>query len=344
MTTIKDIAKLAKVSSSTVSRILNNDNTLSVSDDTRQRIFSVAKELNYKKSVKQKQKSDNALLTDIKIGVVIWFSEHLEYDDPFYISIRKGVEKECIRYGATIDKTFRWMDGRDSNINLADLDGVIVIGRLHTELLNNITYQTANIVFIDYLPEDTCDAVLIDFEKATCKALEHLFQLGHSKIGYIGGKGYIMQVTGKQHYEDVRMQVFEKWMKEKGYFNKNDIFLGEWSTTEGYNLMKKAIKQGDMPTAFFIGSDPMAIGALRALDEAGIKVPQDVAIVSFDDIEMAEFVNPPLSTIKVYSEEMGTTAFNLLIDRLKGREASLHVYIPTQLMIRKSCGADATMN
>jgi LacI family transcriptional regulator len=94
-----------------------------------------------------------------------------------------------------------------------------------------------------------------------------------------------------------------------------------------------------LPTAVVLASDPMAIGAIRALHEAGIKVPEDISVISFDDIEAAAFLNPPLSTVKVQTEEMGKTAVKLLYDRLKNeREIPLRVTLPTKLVLRDSTG------
>lgn len=110
---------------------------------------------------------------------------------------------------------------------------------------------------------------------------------------------------------------------------------------EGYRLMKKAIDQGHLPEAFFIASDSMAIGALKALQEAGLQVPRDTAIVSFNGIEEAEFASTPLTTVKVYTEEMGRTGVKLLLDRLNGRTLPQHVTLPTTLIVRQSCGCTA---
>lgn len=119
------------------------------------------------------------------------------------------------------------------------------------------------------------------------------------------------------------------------------MLIGEYSMREGYRLMKKAIDQGHLPEAFFIASDSMAIGALKALQEAGLQVPRDTAIVSFNGIEEAEFASTPLTTVKVYTEEMGRTGVKLLLDRLNGRTLPHHVTLPTTLIVRQSCGCTA---
>lgn len=103
--------------------------------------------------------------------------------------------------------------------------------------------------------------------------------------------------------------------------------------------MKAAIKQGNLPQAFFIASDPLAIGALKALQEAEISVPQQVALIGFDDIEMASFVSVPLTTVKIFTEQMGRTAVNLLMERINGRSIPIKAVISTKLIVRESCGA-----
>ncbi len=107
-------------------------------------------------------------------------------------------------------------------------------------------------------------------------------------------------------------------------------------------MMNKMLNQTHRPTACFIGSDPMAIGAIRALHEHGVKVPEEMAIIGFDDIEVSAYMNPPLTTVKVYTEHMGKMAVNMLLDRFEGREVSVHVMIDTSLEIRESCGGSAS--
>lgn len=140
-------------------------------------------------------------------------------------------------------------------------------------------------------------------------------------------------------YEDERLSTYKRYIGEKKIENTQDSYVGEFTLSDGYALMQQAIAGGNLPQAFFIASDSMAVGALRALQEKNIKVPEDVAIVSFNDIEMAAYVNPPLTTVKVHTEQMGSVAVKLLLDRLAGREIPLKVTVPTELIVRESCGA-----
>ena len=117
---------------------------------------------------------------------------------------------------------------------------------------------------------------------------------------------------------------------------RNHIFIGEYTMESGYELMKRALA-APLPEAFFIASDSMAIGALTALKEANISVPDDLAIVSFNDIEVAKYSSPPLTTVKVFTEEMGDTGVKMLLDRLNGRQIPIKSVLPTQLIVRESC-------
>lgn len=344
MATIKDIAKLANVSSATVSRVLNNDPTLSVAEDTRKRILDTAKQLDYtplrkktkKLPVEGKKKSFN-------IGFVIIYSEEYEYNDPYFMSIRVGCEKTCQDLGMEISTIYRVNSNGDPS-KLSNLDGIIVIGSLDIENLEEFYNHNSNVVFIDYDPNDShvkYDVVISDFKKATAKVLDYLFQLNHQNIGYIGGVQQIKTLDNlsKSENRDPRIETFEKIMKEKKLFKEENVYIADWLTSEGYKIMKQAIKKGSLPTAFIIGSDPMAIGALHALREANIKVPEDISIISFDDIETAAFVSPPLTTVKIYAEEMGSMAAKVLFDRLNGRKVPVKVELPTDLVIRNSCRA-----
>jgi LacI family transcriptional regulator len=343
MATVKDIADMAGVSKSTVSRVLNNDPLLSVTEETRSKIFTIAKKLNYKTIHKIKDANKNSELKNYKVGLILFCSEQSEYDDPYYLSIRHEVEKSFDQLGLNITRTIRWTN-HDSYESLSGLDGLVVIGKFEFDPTNVFFKQIQNVVFIDYTPDESVyDSVVVDFEKVTTMALDHLINRGYRKIGLIGASDFINEFGTGSGTEsmDQRHRSFEIYMKEKCLYQSEYVFIGKnFSMETGYQLMKEAIQKGNIPEAFLIGSDPMAIAAYRALEEAGLKVPEDVAIVGVDGIEMSAFMNPPLTTVKVYTEQMGRTAVQLLIERMKGREIPLKVIVPSKLIVRKSCGAE----
>jgi LacI family transcriptional regulator len=338
MATIKNIAELAKVSTATVSRILNNDQSLSVSDDTRKRVMEIVKELNYKSTRKKSDKS-NRRKEIYNIGLLLTNTEEDEVHDPYFISLRSGVERVCEQYGMNIASVLTVGVSDFGGGALRSLDGLIVIGTVDIKELKEMYYENNNIVFVDYAPADKdVDVVISDLETATYQILDHLFELGHQHIVYLGGRTVVKGINNQEVHEkeDVRKSVFEKVMKEKGLYGQDSVLIGEWGPNGGYLLLKELIKRGQLPSAVVVASDPMALGAFRALHEVGVKVPEEVSVFSFDNIASAAYLKPALSTVNIHSFEMGKTAVKLLYDRLKGREIPLKVTLPTELVFRES--------
>lgn len=337
VTTIKDIAKHANVSIATVSRVLNNDKNLAVANKTRERIISVASELNYIPLRQRKLKTNEKKpqVNKFKIGIVMWCSEEYEWEDTYFLSIRRGIENECNKRGIVVNKIVHL--GSVNNIQINSIDGLIFVGKTDKETEDKMREKiNKNIIFVNHSPDDEIfDAIVIDYENASKKALDHLFSYGHKKIGFIGGLG--ADVVGMGNNEDPRRVFYEKYLKEKNVFNSNYIYeVDDYFISDGYKAMKKALEGGALPSAFYIASDAMAIGAMRALQEVDIQVPKDVSIVSFNDIEMASFIKPSLTTIKIYTEEMGKMAVKLLLDRLDGRVIPMKIVAPSYLVVRES--------
>ncbi|MGG1616794.1 substrate-binding domain-containing protein [Paenibacillus sp. NRS-1782] len=323
MATIKDIAHEAGVSAATVSRVLNNDQSLAVSPDTRNRIFSIAKQLGYKPS-RLRQLKQNKERAGKTVSLLLWCSIEEERDDPYYASIRRGIELRCEELGLTLGQTLR---GRSSISTLQKTDGLIVVGGVDPEEVIKLHPDKNSIVLVDQYHEQLeYDSVRLHFRQAVDQALGHLIELGHQHIGFIGGKS---DGERRAHY-------FERFMREQGLYNPQFVRVGAWSTADGYLMMNNLLTEQERPTACFIASDPLAIGALRALHGHGIRVPEDMAVVGFDDIEMAAFVQPPLTTVRAYPEEMGKAAVQLLSERFEGREPPAHSVIGTKLVIRES--------
>ncbi|ASR47379.1 transcriptional regulator [Paenibacillus kribbensis] len=328
MATIKDIAREAGVSAATVSRVLNNDLSLSVSPDTKSRIFSIAEQLEYKPS-RLRQLKQNTERAGKTVSLLLWCSIEEERDDPYYASIRRGIELRCEELGLALGQTLR---GRSSIATLQKTDGLIVVGGVDPEEVIKLHPDQDTIVLVDQYDEQLeYDSVRLHFRQAVDQALGHLIELGHQQIGFIGGKS---DGERRAHY-------FERFMRERGLYNPQYVRVGAWSTADGYRMMNELLAGQERPTACFAASDPLAIGALRALHGHGVKVPEDMAIVGFDDIEMAAFVQPPLTTVRAYPEQMGKAAVQLLSERFGGREAPAHSVIGTKLVIRESSSANS---
>lgn len=328
--TIKQIATQAGVSSATVSRVLNNDMSLSVSEETRGRIFAIAEELRYKPSRLKRLKTEN-VLSSLGIGLLIGPSQEEGDNDPYYASIRRGIERRCEELGVSIRNV--WRPNNNSDLQqMHQLDGVIAVGGVGENEIKQMGFNHNKVVLIDHLPQNEYDSINLNFEQAVQDVIEHILSLGHSRIGYIGG--------GMEYSDnEPRINHFTQLLNAKGLFTPEWLLVGRWSTNDGYELMKQLLEQEEWPTACFVGSDPMAIGALRALHERGVQVPEQMTIIGFDDIEVSAFVNPPLTTVKVYMEQIGKTAVQLLLERVEGREVPLHVIINTTLIVRESSGS-----
>ncbi|CAM4500505.1 LacI family transcriptional regulator [Paenibacillus endophyticus] len=334
MATIKDIAQKAKVSIATVSRVLNYDPGISVADETRKRIFEAAQQLNYKTL---RQRNGTAVKDRYRVGLVNWYSDQEEMLDPYYMAIRLGIERECFQRQIDLVKLFLHGEPDGKEWTGEAFDGIIAIGRFEKEDIARFPGGLDNIVFVDSSPDDNrFDSVVIDLRKSVSEVLDYLIGLGHASIGYIGGHNIVNQ----KRVRDERELVFMERLTAQGLFDPKLVYTGENLYSEdGYKLMKQAIAQEKLPTAFFIENDSMAVGALRALHEAKLKVPEDISIVGYNDIAISAFLQPPLTTVKVHMEHMGETAVELLTDRLAAKRAiAKKIVLPTCIQVRESSG------
>ncbi|MDZ5252236.1 LacI family DNA-binding transcriptional regulator [Clostridium sp. LIBA-8841] len=334
MATIKDIAKGAGVSIATVSRVLNLDETLNVSEETRKKVMEIAEELNYLTVKERKNKIKN-----YTIGIVYWYTEIQELNDPYFLSIRMAVEKKCSEEKIKFKPIDFQKIINEGTKEYTDLDGILAIGIFGEKEIELMEKLSKNIVFVDSSPEEwKYDSVVVDFKYGVKIALEYLTSLGHKKIGYLGGESIIHNSNESLRKINYREKTFKEYMEDIKGYKEEWVLKGRFLPEDGYELMKKVLKEKNLPTAFFIASDPMAIGAYKAISEAGLKIPEDISIVGFDDICTAKFLNPSLTTIKVYTEYMGNVAVDTLLERMRtGREMSKKIVLPVKLIVRDSC-------
>ncbi|WP_339060983.1 LacI family DNA-binding transcriptional regulator [Tepidibacillus marianensis] len=326
MATIKDIAEKAGVSIATVSRVLNYDSSLSVTDETRKKIFEVAEELSYKKRIVRTSTS--------KIAIIHWYTEKEELEDLYYMSIRFGIEQRCQQLDVQVVNYF--YDNLDE-VKQEYIQGIIAIGKFSENQVVTLSEVTDFITFVDYsLDDNRYDSVVIDFEEATKKIINYLLEKGHQSIGYIGGRERFKDDSSE--IEDFRDKTFQSYLQERNLFNESFMYLGKFTVNDGYRLMKQAIADHgkNLPTALFAGNDLIAIGCLRALHEENISVPDRVNIIGINDISVSKYIYPSLTTLKVYTELMGETAVDTLMERIAGRKIAKKIFIATELIKRNS--------
>ncbi|KKK33621.1 LacI family transcriptional regulator [Mesobacillus campisalis] len=328
MATIKDIAKLANVSITTVSRVLNYDETLNVSPETRKRVFEAAEELAYVVAPKKKPKSK------WKIGLYDSFSLEEELVDTYYLSIRVALEKKLTKKGIE----FYRIDKENHGDHVKKIDGVLALGTFKSREIEMIKSFNKPCVFVDSNPDEQYfDSVVIDFNSATRNALNYLTELGHESIGFIGGVETDMYGN---RFKDLRQDVFEKYLKQKNIFKEELVKIGGYDPKDGYIHLREMLTSESKPTAVFVANDTIAVGCYKCAYELGVKIPGELSIVGFNDVATAQYMVPPLTTVKLYTEIMGETAVDLLIEKLSTkREVSKKITINTKLIIRESAAA-----
>lgn len=342
MATVRDIAGLTGFSIATVSRVLNQDESFSVSDVTKNKILHCAKELNYELKIKSAApvKKEGS---DYRIGIIPIGLESTgrgELQDPYYLYIRNGVEERLNEIGIhdiRVISLYREDDYR----KLDELDGMVVIGKRSFDVNNPYFKKIKHIVFVDYdFDYNKYDCVLSDFTEATRVALDYLVSRGYHSIGYFGSCDYVNDFGKNKMIRrvDSRQSTYEQYMKEKNMDWKRYCYVGErFTAAAGYELARKAILSRELAEAFLIGSDPMAMGVYRAFGEHRIEIGKDVGLISIDGIADTKYMNPPLTTVKVNAFNMGRTAVDCLQQQINGREYSVKVILPVELQERKSC-------
>lgn len=340
--TIKDVAKRAKVSLSTVSLVINNKGY--VSQSTREKVERVIRELGYHPT---RSARDLALRKSGNIGFILT-NDHFTQSEPFYTKIFLGAEFEAQKHVyyillTTVEKDFDYSNSIPRFLQEKNVDGVLIAGQVSTDLIDYISSMNIPIVLIDYDVENhKHSTVLMNNYRGTQLAVEHLLNLGHKEIGFIGGDlehpsiyqrylGYIdtLNIAG--------ITIHESWVSADEPDTKKQ---------NGYNAAGAFLNTGkSLPTALIAANDAMAIGCLQYFDEAGIRVPDDISLVGFDNIESSYHVKPPLTTIDVNKFEMGETAVRTLTEKITNGNGHVnHIRIPVTLIVRESTGKEVDKN
>ncbi|MFW6680482.1 LacI family DNA-binding transcriptional regulator [Lacrimispora sp. AGF001] len=323
MATIKEISKLAGVSAAAVSRVLNQDDTIAVSPEVKKRIFKIAHELKYvPPRMRHAQKKK-----EIVIGVADW---HIIRTDRTNIRL------------SSLDLIVKSMSGKqevkfcrlDKN-QPGQYDGIMAFGVFSQEEMEFLRMQSYSIVFINSDPKNyEYDSIVMDFTKGICEMLDYLMvRKKYRSVGFIGGLYEEGQVKiGYRRLEGIR----DSFM-ESGYYAEENFYIGEISRESGYELAKKAILSGHLPEAVLLGSEEVAEGALEAFQDAGLRVPKDIAVVIYKDIETIESKWPTYTKVRMFPDIVWQTAIKLLLEQItEGRKDNMTIYLPTKLEVGDS--------
>lgn len=327
--TIDQIAELAGVSRTTVSRVLNN--RPDVNRATRQRVLAVIEEHNYQPSAYAKafslQKSHN-------IGLVIPYEADYIFLNPFFVEVLRGISSTVDQAGYSL--LISYTHGEDPVVayRRKKVDGFVVLspGSLHHGLIGAMTAAGTPFVSTSRLAdEEQMVYVDVDNRRGGELAIEHLLGLGHRRVAYVGKPS----LTSSQD----RLDGARRAARSHGFEMDPDLILEADGSSErhGYDAVRRLLQQPNPPTAVFLANDIMAIGAIQAIEERNLDVPQDISIVGFDDVPMAQFSSPPLTTIRQPAFEKGARAAQLLLQCLKDEECTPQsVVLDVELIVRKS--------
>lgn len=320
MATLKEISILTGLSSTTVSRILNNDTTLSVKDETKLKVLEAAEKIGYKISSKLNVQEQITFLA------IFNYSEELEFNDPYYLSIRFAIEEECKNSNINIEKYYNGHIPKNDK----KYDGLLCTGQFSDTDIEKLQKISKNIIFIDSSKNKNFDSITPDLKEISECIINFFIENGYNKIGYIGGRDF-------NDILDEREEAFLKYSFLKKAIDKDNFYIGDFTSNSGYNLAKKMIENNKLPNALFIANDSIAIGVLKALNENKINIPNDIAIISINDIPASSFTFPALSTVKIHSDLMGNQAVRILKDKIESnRVLPLKVTVPFSLILRET--------
>ena len=331
MVTLKEIAKAVGVSSATVSRVLNCDQTLAVTAKTRQAIIETAEAMKYETPRARNRANQQGLS---KIALVHYLRPEQELVDPYYVGLRLGIESRCQALKIETVKVYH-TDRLPEPSLLRGATGVIVIGRHDESEIAWLRQHNRNLVFADFSPPtDEFDSVESDLMLATRKLLQSLSQAGYRRIAFAGWVDVYDGVAPT--LPEKRCRAYMQWASEAGLFDERICLTGNKTEESGYKLTRQILSESDRPDALITANDNMAVGAYRAIHEMGLRIPDDIAVASFNDISVAQFMSPPLTTVHLPAEEIGENAVELLLERMSGRELPKRVTLATSVRWRGS--------
>lgn len=334
--TSQDVADAAGVSRTTVSLVLNNVPGAQIREETRQKVFTVARKLGYVPDAAARALvSGRAQIIGL---LMIRRASHIA-SDGFLNQILDGLLEDIHRSGMRL--LFDIVEPehqKEAYLNLVrakHIDGIILFGpRFDDEALEALEKDRVPVVLIGQLPGSNLHSIDIDNIKASRTAVEHLIHLGHTQIACITNASPTYTAAAD------RLAGYSQALEDAGLpYRENLVRYGDFSESSGYTQMHSLFDDAAKFTAAFVASDEVAIGAKAAIREHDLRIPHDIALVGFDDLPIARYLDPPLTTVSVPAPELARKASTMLINSLQGEEVSeRRIILDTKLRIRESCG------
>ncbi len=327
---MSDVAKIANVSTATVSRVLRSPET--VKENTRKKVLSVIEELNYQPNILARHFRRNETNTVLVIVPNIM--------NTVFSEIVGGIEQAASISGYKVLLRNTNRDVRNEyeaidHLKQRQVDGMILLSeRLEKQTILNISQQYPVVLASAYIEGLKVPTVSIDNISSSREATEHLIKLGHKRIAHICGS--LFSLISRDRVKGFNQAIYQNEIQMESVL----IQEGDFTFDSGYNQMLKFLALDVPPTAVFAANDEMAMGAIKAAKENGLRVPEDLAVVGFDNIKFSSIFEPALTTIAQPKYEMGKKAMELLLEQMKGVVHTKSQYVlDSKLIIRESCGA-----
>jgi len=340
--TSQDVADLAGVSRTTVSFVLNNVLSVKISEETRQRVLGAARQLNYYPTSAARTLASGKTH---RIGLVLCEQRDHLMANAFLPAFLRGVSDLAHQEGYRL--VFQNAEDRRSETAYVGLlreqhvDGLIVSGPRSDDFqLLGLHEEGYPLVLHGRLPDCALPFVDVDNVGGAYKAVSHLIGLGHRRIGLITNAP--LSYTAAQD----RLTGYCQALQEAGLSLDDELVrYGDFSPESGRREMESLLALPSPPSAVFVASDVVALGAMAAVLERGMCIPQDVALVGFDDIFLAAYVSPPLTTVRLPAYGLGWAAGDMLIHLINGDEpVQRQMLLESELVIRQSCGGNGSAN
>lgn len=333
MVTIKDVASKANVSPATVSRVINDQPH--VAEHIRERVLQAINDLNYRPNrTAQRLRAANSHL----VGVIL-----SDIKNPFYTLALSGIESILAQKGLSVlicnSDTDQFRENDFIKLMLAEgVAGLIVApAKESSDALAEAVKNGLPLVIIDRrMSRPKTDVVLADNQNGARLAIQHLLQLGHHRIAIVNGPQHL--TSGRERYAGF----LEAMAEANAPVNDHLVRFGDYQLESGYTLTRDLLRQPHPPSALFIANNLMTIGALNAIHEMGVRIPDDIAVIGFDDLPWAASLNPPLTTVGQPGFDIGVHAAELLLNRIEfPNRPARTVVLGTELIVRASCGSAA---
>jgi DNA-binding LacI/PurR family transcriptional regulator len=331
------VAQLAGVSRTTVSFVLNDVPGVRITEETRQRVLEAARQLDYYPTAAARSLASGKTQ---RIGLILGTGKERMAADAFLPSFLQGVTASVHRRGyLLVLQMSEDLPSHEAYVRLIreqQVDGLILSGpRSDDTLLPELAEEGFPLILHGRLNGCDFPCVDVDNQAGAYKAVSHLIDLGYCRVGFISNAPF--SYSGAQD----RLEGYKRALLEHNLPSDRALVRpAAFSPESGRSAMEELLSLPEPPTAVFAASDVVALGAMGAVHAAGLSIPEDVAVVGFDDIFLAAQAHPPLTTIRVPAYGLGWTAAEILISLIEGDQSVSSVTLETELIVRSSCGAE----